>query len=375
MICLDIRSLLKEGNNIYELPLRVCYYARVSTEHEEQATSIINQVDYFIKYIDMISSWKLVSGYVDEGISGKEIYRRENFKKMIYDAKEKKFDLVLTKSVSRFARNTMDSIYYTNLLLDMGIGVYFINDNINTFFGDSEFRLTLMASIAQDELRKLSESVKFGLRQSISRGIVLGNDNILGYFKDKGKLVIDKSEVEIVRDIYKLFIDGIYNYSEIARRINLRYERKFNSTSIKRILTNYKYKGYYCGKKSEVIDYKRSKRRNLEEKNWIIFKDYEIIPPIVEEEVWDRVNDIIRKRRRKNTELDVYRGKVFCKVHGRVLSKRKKYKNKYYFYYICKDCFRLSSRLIDRMVGKRDILKIVVSKGDDLKVDIMMSSY
>lgn len=375
MICLDIRSLLKEGNNIYELPLRVCYYARVSTEHEEQATSIINQVDYFIKYIDMISSWKLVSGYVDEGISGKEIYRRENFKKMIYDAKEKKFDLVLTKSVSRFARNTMDSIYYTNLLLDMGIGVYFINDNINTFFGDSEFRLTLMASIAQDELRKLSESVKFGLRQSISRGIVLGNDNILGYFKDKGKLVIDKSEVEIVRDIYKLFIDGIYNYSEIARRINLRYERKFNSTSIKRILTNYKYKGYYCGKKSEVIDYKRSKRRNLEEKNWIIFKDYEIIPPIVEEEVWDRVNDIIRKRRRKNTELDVYRGKVFCKVHGRVLSKRKKYKNKYYFYYICKDCFRLSSRLIDRMVGKRDILKIVVSKGDDLRVDIMMSSY
>ena len=375
MICLDIRSLLKEGNNIYELPLRVCYYARVSTEHEEQATSIINQVDYFIKYIDMISSWKLVSGYVDEGISGKEIYRRENFKKMIYDAKEKKFDLVLTKSVSRFARNTMDSIYYTNLLLDMGIGVYFINDNINTFFGDSEFRLTLMASIAQDELRKLSESVKFGLRQSISRGIVLGNDNILGYFKDKGKLVIDKSEVEIVRDIYKLFIDGIYNYSEIARRINLRYERKFNSTSIKRILTNYKYKGYYCGKKSEVIDYKRSKRRNLEEKNWIIFKDYEIIPPIVEEEVWDRVNDIIRKRRRKNTELDVYRGKVFCKVHGIVLSKRKKYKNKYYFYYICKDCFRLSSRLIDRMVGKRDILKIVVSKGDDLKVDIMMSSY
>ena len=372
---MDIRSLLKEGNNIYELPLRVCYYARVSTEHEEQATSIINQVDYFIKYIDMISSWKLVSGYVDEGISGKEIYRRENFKKMIYDAKEKKFDLVLTKSVSRFARNTMDSIYYTNLLLDMGIGVYFINDNINTFFGDSEFRLTLMASIAQDELRKLSESVKFGLRQSISRGIVLGNDNILGYFKDKGKLVIDKSEVEIVRDIYKLFIDGIYNYSEIARRINLRYERKFNSTSIKRILTNYKYKGYYCGKKSEVIDYKRSKRRNLEEKNWIIFKDYEIIPPIVEEEVWDRVNDIIRKRRRKNTELDVYRGKVFCKVHGRVLSKRKKYKNKYYFYYICKDCFRLSSRLIDRMVGKRDILKIVVSKGDDLKVDIMMSSY
>ena len=113
----------------------------------------------------------------------------------------------------------------------------------------------------------------------------------------------------------------------------------------------------------------------MEEKNWIIFKDYEIIPPIVEEEVWDRVNDIIRKRRRKNTELDVYRGKVFCKVHGRVLSKRKKYKNKYYFYYICKDCFRLSSRLIDRMVGKRDILKIVVSKGDDLRVDIMMSSY
>ena len=165
---MDIKEEVKRGVSIYELRLVVCYYARVSTEHELQVTSIVNQIDYFEKYITSISNWKLVDGYVDEGISAKDVRKRENFIRMINDAREGKFNLILTKSVSRFARNTIDSIYYTNLLLDWGIGVLFVNDNINTFNNDSEFRLTLMASIAQDELRKLSEIVKFGLKQSFA---------------------------------------------------------------------------------------------------------------------------------------------------------------------------------------------------------------
>ena len=365
---MDIRNELIKEASIYELPLRVVYYARVSTDNYEQMTSIVNQVDYFIKYVDGISNWKLVDGYVDEGISGKDAIKRDNFIKMINDSKSSKFDLVLTKSVSRFARNTIDSIYYTNLLLDRGIGVIFINDNINTFYSDSEFRLTLMASIAQDELRKLSESVRFGLRQSINRGVVLGNDNILGYCKNKGKLVIVEDEASIVREIFDLFISGVHNYSEISRIVNKKYDSKFNSMSIKRILTNYKYKGYYCGKKSEVIDYKKGNRRVIDKGDWIIYRNHDKVPPIVSEDVWDRVNEVIEER--KNTYIDKYKNKVYCKVHGKVLSKRKKYKDKYYYYYICRDCFSLSSKLLDRILGEKYIKEIIVSYDSCLELKI-----
>lgn len=365
---MDIRNELINGVSIYDLSLRVVYYARVSTVSEEQMISIVNQVDYFVNYIKGYSNWQLVDGYVDEGISGKDASKRDNFIRMINDSKDGKFDLVLTKSVSRFARNTIDSIYYTNLLLDRGIGVIFINDSINTFYSDSEFRLTLMASIAQDELRKLSESVRFGLRQSINRGVVLGNDNILGYCKDNGKLVIVEDEAIIVREVFNLFISGIHNYSEISRIINSRYNSKFNSMSIKRILTNYKYKGYYCGKKSEVIDYKKGNRRVIDKGDWIIYRDYDNVPFIVSEDVWDRVNEVIESR--KNTYIDKYKNKVFCGVHGKVISKRKKYKDKYYYYYICKDCFKVSSRLLDKIVYGRDIKEVIVNYDSCLKINV-----
>ena len=366
---MDIRYELRNGKSIYELPLKVCYYARVSTEHYEQASSIVNQVDYFVNFIKGISNWELVGGYVDEGISGKEVKKRENFIRMISDSDKNIFDLVLTKSVSRFARNTIDSIYYTNYLLDRGIGVIFINDNINTFCSDSEFRLTLMASIAQDELRKLSESVKFGLKQSINRGVVLGSSNILGYRKDKGKLVRVEEEATIVREIFNLFKGGIYNYSKIARIVNAKCNTSFNSSSIKRILTNYKYKGFYCGRKSEVINYKSNKRKVINDDKWIVYRDYDNIPPIISEDDWDFVNGVIDKR--KNTYRDFYNSKVFCKDHGKVCFKVKKYKSNYYGYYICNKCFRISSKLLDRIINNSDIEKIIVSNSGILRIDVM----
>lgn len=369
MIYLNLREEFRRGKNIFELPLKVSYYARVSTLHDEQISSIMNQIDYFIKYIEGINCWSLVGGYVDEGISGKEVKRRDNFIRMINDARDGKFDLILTKSVSRFARNTIDSIYYTGLLLDMGVGVIFINDNINTIYPDSEFRLTLMASIAQDELRKLSESVKFGLRQSINRGVVLGSSNILGFKKDNGRLVIVFDEALIVKDIFNLFISGNYNYSKIARKINDKYNRRFNSSSIKRILTNCKYKGFYCGGKSEVIDYKTCKRKVINEDEWIVYKADNIVPAIVEERVWDRVNSIIDNK--KNIYRDKYYDKVFCCAHGNVKPKVKKNKNKLYFYYICKGCFSISSRLLDIMVKDRDVESILVNSAELLKLDIV----
>ena len=362
---MNIKNRLFNSDNIYNLNLRVTYYARVSTDNDTQSSSIINQRDFFNKYINNINNWKLVEGYIDEGISGKDVKNRVNFLKMIKDGIDNKFDLILTKSVSRFARNTIDSIKYTDLLKSKGIGVIFINDNINTLSSDSEFRLTLMASIAQDEIRKLSDSVKFGLKQSINRGIVLGNSNILGYVKDKGKLRIIEEEAIIVRNIFNLFVTNNYSYSEVARIINSKYNKKYDSTSIKRILTNYKYKGYYCGKKSLVIDYKYNKRINIDKDNWVLYKDNENVPVIVEENIWDKANDIIRKRS-INKGNNKYNNKIICVNHNipyKYVSKR--YKNKFYYYYVCNKCYSIKKEILDKICNFYCVKYIFIYKYDD----------
>ena len=361
MIILNVREELKKGVSIYDLPLRVAYYARVSTEHDLQVSSIINQVDFFSRLIQSHSNWRYVSGYVDFGISGKSVLKRENFLRMMEDAKKGSFDLILTKSVSRFARNTIDSIRYTDILLQFGIGVLFVNDNINTFYSDSEFRLTLMASIAQDELRKLSESVQFGLQQSIHRGVVLGNSNILGYCKDCGRLKIISSEAEIVRDIFSLFATGRYCYMDLARLIHQKYNIYCDSTKVKRILTNYKYKGFYCGRKSQVVDYKRNKRKNIESFNWVIYRDYKHVPPIVDEKLWDSVQKLIKKKRDNTMMFDRYKGIVFCGIHGGYLKlKKKRYKTRWYGYLVCPSCIRFSCNILDRIWKVCQYNKVVV---------------
>ena len=356
-------------DNIFDMNLRVVYYARVSTDSELQVTSIVNQISYFENYIRGISKWDLVDRYIDEGISGKNTCNRINFKKMIRDGIDDKYDLILTKSVSRFARNTIDSIKYTDLLKDRGIGIYFINDNINTFSSDSEFRLTLMASIAQDEIRKLSESVKFGLRQSIDRGVVLGNNNILGYKKDSGKLVIDGKEAVIVRDIFNLFITDIYSYSELAKIINKKYNRRMDGTSIKRVLVNYKYKGFYCGRKSTIINYKIGKRKNYDKSSWLVYRDSNKVPVIVKESVWDKANRIIinrdKSRNRSKYNICCIRDNTRCRYVV------KKYKNSIYKYYICSRCFSIREDFIDIMVGERDVDNIYIDQCDEyLKIYI-----
>ena len=180
-----IRNSLTSGKSIYDLKLRVTFYARVSTDREEQLNSLENQVMYFENFIKKQTNWIFIPGYIDEGISGTSVKKRENFLKMVDDAKKGIFDLILTKEISRFSRNTVDSIQYTQELLSYGVGINFINDNINTFDSDSELRLTIMSSIAQEEVRKLSERVRFGYKRSIEKGIVPGNDNFYGYRKNK----------------------------------------------------------------------------------------------------------------------------------------------------------------------------------------------
>ena len=191
-----VRKRLNMGMPLTTINLRVTDYARVSTDHLEQKKSLQNQVEHFEQYIKENPNWTYVKGYVDDGITGTSDIKRDNFMKMIEDARLGKFDLIVTKEISRFSRNTLDSIKYTRELLSYGVAVLFVNDNINTALPDSELRLTIMASMAQDEIRRLSERVKFGMNRAIERGEILGNDLLYGYKKDKDTGVLNIIETQ-----------------------------------------------------------------------------------------------------------------------------------------------------------------------------------
>jgi len=165
-----IRNRISMGESIYDLPLRVTFYARVSTDKDAQLNSLDNQIMYFKDFIQNNKNWTYVDGYIDEGISGTSVNKREDFLRMIEDSEKGMFDLILTKEISRFSRSTLDSIKYTQALLKNNVGVLFQSDNINTIMPDSELRLTIMASIAQEEVRKLSERVKFGMKEVLKKG-------------------------------------------------------------------------------------------------------------------------------------------------------------------------------------------------------------
>ena len=170
-------------SSIYDIPMRVTFYARVSSEKDEQLNSLDNQISYYKNFIIKNPAWSYVEGYIDEGLSGISTAKRDNFNRMIKDAKLGQFDLIITKEITRFARNTVDSIQFTRDLINYGVGVFFQNDNINTLDEDSELRLTIMSGIAQDELRKLSSRVKFGHQEAIKKNVVLGNSRMFGYKK------------------------------------------------------------------------------------------------------------------------------------------------------------------------------------------------
>ena len=298
----SIRSQLKM-KSIYDIPMRVTYYARVSSESDEQLNSLGNQITYYEDLIRRNRSWTFVPGYIDEGLSGISTKKRENFNRMIEEAAEDKFDLVITKEISRFARNTLDSIQFTRQLLGCGVGVFFQNDNINTLDEDSELRLSIMSSIAQDELRKLSSRVKFGHAQAIKDGVVLGNNRIFGYQKDSGRLVIDEAEAPMVRELFELYATGEYSMKQIEVIFwNKGYRNsrgnRLSHTTMSNMISNPKYKGYYVGNKVKVIDMFTKKQKFLPPEEWVMFKDEtgEIVPAIVSEEIWEKANVILRKR-------------------------------------------------------------------------------
>ena len=331
----SIRMMLKT-RSIYDIPLRVTYYARVSSESDAQLNSLGNQIAYYENLIKKNLAWTLVEGYIDEGLSGISTKKRENFNRMIDDAATDKFDLVITKEISRFARNTLDSIQYTRQLLSYGVGVFFQNDNINTFDEDSELRLSIMSSIAQDELRKLSSRVKFGHQQAIKSSVVLGNSRIFGYTKADGRLAIDETEATMVRELFELYATGEYSMKQIEKIFWDKGYRNHNGnkiahTTMSNMISNPKYKGYYVGNKVKVVDMLTKKQKFLPPEEWVMFKDEtgEIVPAIVSEELWDKAN-VILKRRSEDVKArqgicnhaNLLTGKLWCTECGQPYYRR-----------------------------------------------------
>ena len=378
MTLFEIRNALADGTPIYELPLKVTYYARVSTDKYEQLNSLENQVTYYENYIKEKSKWTFVEGYIDEGISGTSTNKRDSFKRMIRDGQNGKFNLIITKEISRFARDTLDSISYTRKLLEYGVGVFFQSDHINTFNSDAELRLSIMSSIAQEEVRKLSERVKFGFQRSIESGKVLGNDFIWGYKKDKCKLVIVEEEAEIIRKIFDMYVNEHLGMRSIGNKladegILNKNGKPFQQGTIKYILTNPKYKGYYCGNKTRVIDYHTKQRVNINEEDWKLYEDNINVPPIVSEYIWNKAQEIVKSRSdRFSTHKEVYQnrypfsGKIFCMNHNITYRRKKQIssgkKKKVVITWRCSHFLKYNTTGCDGPILYDDELKEIVGK-------------
>ena len=265
-------SALSLGEDVKK---RVAAYARVSTDSEEQLSSYEIQVKYYTNHIKSNENWEFVEVYTDEGITGVSTKRRDGFNRMIRDALDGKIDLIITKSVSRFARNTVDTLTTVRKLKEKGVEVYFEKENVYTLDSKGEVMLTIMSSLAQEESRSISENVTWGQRKRFADGKVsLPYKYFLGYEKGADGLpkVVEK-EAEIVRLIYRLFLEGktvsyIANHLTNLKIKTPRGKNKWTTTTVKSILTNEKYKGDALLQKCYTVDFlTKKKKKNDNEQN------------------------------------------------------------------------------------------------------------
>lgn len=304
---------------------RVAGYARVSTDSDEQFTSYEAQVDYYTKFIKSKPEWEFVKVYTDEGISGTNTKHREGFKEMISDALAGKIDLILTKSVSRFARNTVDSLVTIRKLKENGVECYFEKESIYTFDGKGELLITIMSSLAQEESRSISENITWGQRKSFSDGKVhLPYKHFLGYSKgEDDRPTIVESEAKIVRLIYRLFLDG-KSQAAICKeleRLNISSpggKEKWSKTTITSILTNEKYKGDALLQKKFTTDFltKKQKKNEGEVPQYYVENSH---PAIIDPDEWDNVQAEFARRKALGNAYSgksVFSAKLVCEDCG-----------------------------------------------------------
>ncbi len=316
---------LNQKRKIQHTKRKVAAYCRVSTDNEDQANSFESQQRYFRQYIERNPDWELYEVFADEGISGTNTKKRKEFNRMIACAKNGDFDLIVTKEISRFARNTLDSIFYTRDLKKHGVGVIFMNDNINTLDGDAELRLAIMSSIAQEESRKTSERVKWGQKRRMEQGVVFGR-SMLGYDVKDGKMYINEDGAKVVRLIFHKFVNEGKGTHVIARE--LREEgikpmrvKEWQNTVILRVIRNEKYCGDLVQKKTYTPDFlSHEKKYNRGQEEFVIIKDHH--EPIISRELFDKANRILDEKslsqegKAKHSSRYPFSGKIKCGCCG-----------------------------------------------------------
>ncbi|HAT4314026.1 TPA: recombinase family protein [Clostridium perfringens] len=319
------RSLSDRNKNNMRSILRVAAYCRVSTDSDDQINSYNSQVSYYTDLIRKNNEWDFVDIYADEGITGTQISKRTNFQRLINDCMNGEIDMVITKSISRFARNTLDTLKYVRMLKEKNIAVYFEDEKINTLTMDGELLLVVLSSVAQQEVENISANVKKGLKMKMSRGELVGFQGCLGYDYnvDDKSISINREEAEIVRYIFNRYIEGaggrlIGNELEQLGYKTKRGSSTWHESTILGIIKNEKYKGDVLLGKTFTLD-PISKRRleNYGEEDQFYLREHH--EPIVSEEIFDKAQAIRLKR-------SIPRGSH--EVEG---FKRQKYSRKYAF--------------------------------------------
>ena len=307
---------------------RVCGYARVSTDNEEQQTSYKSQVDYYTNFIMSNTNWEFVGLYSDEGISATNTKKRDGFNKMVSDALDGKIDLIITKSISRFARNTVDSLSTIRKLKEKNVEVYFEKENIYTFDSKGELMISLLSSLAQDESRSISENTTWGIRKRFSDGFVrMRYNNFMGYELGKdGKATIVKEDAKVIKLIYKLFMEG-YGYRTIAKYLMERGIlspggcKIWRGNTIKSILTNERYIGDALLQKNFTVDFlnKKSKKNEGEVPQYYIENDHDAI---ISKELFNIVQEKVKNRSAEFNGANTLSNKLICGYCGSKFGKK-----------------------------------------------------
>jgi len=315
---------------------KVAAYCRVSTDFAEQASSYEAQVNYYTSYINGHADYELVKVYADEGISGTSTKKRDQFNLMIEDCQAGKIDMIITKSISRFSRNTLDCLNFVRLLKDLGIGVIFEKENINTLDSKGEVLLSILSSLAQDESRSISENSTWGIHRRFEQGkLHINHVKFLGYDKDaNGNLVINAKQAKTVRRIYREFLDG-KSASRIAKDLeadgvpNWNGKVKWYDGSIMKMLYNEKYKGEALLQKTYTVDFLSKKRA---ENTGQVPQYYvsESHPAIIEKDIWEAVQLEMERRQLYATEHGIgygtndnpFAGRVICGTCGHMFGRK-----------------------------------------------------
>jgi DNA invertase Pin-like site-specific DNA recombinase len=367
-------NLIAEEINTERKLKKVCAYARVSTDSEEQLTSYDSQIKYYSDYINSNPNWKFVGIYADEGISGTQVKHRTEFQRMINDALNGKIDIIITKSISRFARNVVDTLNNVRELRECNVDVYFEKENIHTIDTESEMFLGLCSMFAQAESESISQNVKMGIKSKMTRGEFVGCPKCYGYNwnKETKELEINEEQAKIVRMIFNWYADGLgtrviaNKLKELGYKTEKGYDFRYNQVG--NIIKNEKYVGDYLGQKSYIVSPLTHKRnKNFGEKEKYYVKDHHI--PIISRELWNKCQELLNKRRNEMPEGQqyskhycyryIFSSKIECGICGANYVHRMsgKQNGKNYFYWSCYNKVSLKEKCPDSLIIREEILK------------------